>query len=392
MAEGRSHVYGALVAEDTEAMARVLEGFGVGVVDANDPWAIDGLGRHLQAPTQSINVGESGLAARIAMVLATLADGGDTTIEGHGRLPQRPIRGLVDALVAQGVSITTDNGFLPVTVGGQSGLWGDAIEVDCSASSQFATAMLLGAPMSSRPANIKLSGLIGSSGYLDVTVEVMESFGAIVEPTITGFDVAANGYQATDYLVEPDASAAVYPMIAAAITRGRVELAGLRSTSKQPDVRIAKVLEQMGCQIHDSETGLVVDAHDTELQAIEVDLSSSPDGAVALAIACLFATGTSTLTGLFSLRHKESDRLEAVSTEIRRRGGQIEVIGDSLRISPSSLDGGTIEPYGDHRVAMSLALIGLVTPGISIAHPEVVNKTWPGFWQWLSELDSQQNS
>ena len=156
MAEGRSHIYGGLAAEDTQAMRRTLDGFGVNVEDASEPWSINGLGRHLHAPNQSVDVGESGLTARIAMVMATLADGGDTTISGRGRLNERPIQGLVDALAAQGVSITTTEGFLPVTIGGQSGLWGDAMEVDCSESSQFATAMLLGAPMASRQSDMKV--------------------------------------------------------------------------------------------------------------------------------------------------------------------------------------------------------------------------------------------
>ena len=370
-------------------MRRALDGFGVNVEDASEPWSINGLGRHLRAPNQPVDVGESGLTARIAMVMATLADGGDTTISGRGRLNERPIQGLVNALAAQGVSINTTEGFLPVTIGGQSGLWGDAMEVDCSESSQFATAMLLGAPMASRQSDMKLSGLRGSSGYLDVTVDVMEAFGASVARTITGFDIAAVGYEPADFVVEPDASAATYPMVAAAITGGCVELEGLRATSRQPDVQIARLLGKMGCKVHEGDTGLVVDARDTELMAIDVDLSSSPDGALAIATACLFARGVSVLRGLSSLRDKESDRLAAMSTEITRLGGDVEVERESLRISKSSLHEGVVEPHGDHRVAMSLALIGLITPGIEIAHPEVVNKTWPGFWTALTELVSQ---
>ena len=389
MAQGRSHLYGALVADDTESMTRALEGFGVNVEDDAEPWAIDGLGRHLHAPNSPVDVGESGLSARVAMVMATLADGGDTTIDGRGRLTERPIQGLVEALVAQGVSITTTKGFLPVTIQGQSGLWGEAMEVDCSASSQFATALMLGAPMATRPSSLKLTGLQGSSGYLDVTIDVLEAFGAEVKPTITGFDIAASGYEPTDFVVEPDASAAVYPMVAAAITGGRVELRGLRLTSRQPDIRIASFLGKMGCDISDGETGVVVDARNVELQAIDVDLSSSPDGALALAIACLFAQGDSVLRGLFSLRHKESDRLVAMSTEMSRLGGAVEVDGDILHVSPSPLHDGLVDPHGDHRVAMSLALVGLVTAGVGVSHPEVVNKTWPGFWTTLTEMTSE---
>jgi len=391
MATGRSHIYGALAAEDTQAMARALAGFGVSLDDHGEPWVIDGLGRHLRAPNQPIDAGESGLTARISMVMASLADGGDTTIDGLGRLRERPIRDLVDVLVSQGVAITTTDGFLPVTIGGQSGLWGEEMEVDCSRSSQFATALLIGSPMASRPSVVKLNGLQGSSGYLDVTVDVMEKFGASVEPTITGFDVAATRYESTDFVVEPDASAAVYPMTAAAITSGRVELDGLRATTRQPDMAVAGILEMMGCRLEDGEVGLVIDARGIELQAVDVDLSGSPDGALAVGIACLFASGESRLGGLSSLRHKESDRMAALTAEIGKLGGDIAIEEDSLRISGSSLHAGVVDSHGDHRVAMSLALIGLVTPGIEVSHPEVVNKTWPGFWAAFGAGNTQQS-
>ncbi|MGB7858988.1 MAG: 3-phosphoshikimate 1-carboxyvinyltransferase, partial [Acidimicrobiia bacterium] len=265
---------------------------------------------------------------------------------------------------------------------GQGGLWGDAIEVDCGESSQFATAILLGAPMASRSAAIKIVGLEGSSGYLEVTEDVMEAFGANPVRTFTGYDVANSGYLPADYVVERDASAAVYPIVAAAISRGRVSIPGLSLASKQPDIAIALHLREMGCVVHD-EDGVVVDATDVTLEAIDVDLSGSPDGALALAVACLFATGESRLRGLFSLRHKESDRLRAMSEELVRLGGDVSVESEGLIIRPGPLHGATINSHGDHRVAMSLALIGTMVEGVAVGTPSVVNKTWPGFWDQL---------
>ena len=384
MAEGRSHLYGALEAEDSEAMARALGAFGVRLERSAEPWVIDGLGRHLRAPESPIDAGESGLTARIGIVLATLADGGDTTIDGRGRLRERPIAGLVDSMTAQGVAASTTDGHLPVTVSGQSGMWGGPIEVDCSETSQFATAILLGAPMATRPTTLKLVGLEGSIGYLDVTTEVMESFGASVTPTITGFEISTGGYVPADYLVEPDVSAAVYPMVAAAITRSRVEVSGVWRKSRQPDIGVADVLERMGCLVEEGERGVVIDARNRDLVAVDVDLSGLPDGALGVVVACLFAAGQSRLRGLSSLRHKESDRLTAISEEAASLGGDVTVEGDEIVVSPRQLHGGEIDPRGDHRIAMSLALIGMVVEGVTVAHPAVVNKTWPAFWNTLT--------
>ena len=385
LANGRSHLYGALQAEDTEAMIRALRSFGVAVNDTTEPWAIDGLGGHLKSPTDVIDVGESGLTARIAMVLATLADGA-TTIDGRGRLRERPIGGLVDTLIAQGVSLATEAGGLPVTINGQGGLWGGPLEVDCAQSSQYATAVLIGAPLASQLSTVKLTGLEGSEGYLDLTVDVIEAFGGEVERTITGYDVPNTGYRPADYLVEPDISAAVYPMVAAAITGGRAELPGVRVDSRQPDINIVRLLGDMGCRYEDSAGGLIMDCQDVVLKGIVANLSGSPDGALALVVACLFAEGESELSGLFSLRHKESDRLQAISTEIGKLGADVDVIDDTLVIRPTNLTRGDIDPHGDHRLAMSLALIGLVVPGIRVTRSEVVNKTWPGFWDMLEDL------
>ncbi len=383
LAEGRSHVYDGLDADDTKAMAAALTAFGVSVNTSSEPWTIDGLGRHLQAPRDVIDAIESGLTARISIVMASLADGGDTTIDGQGRLSERPMEGLLEALKAQGVAVTATEGHLPVTVTGQTGLWGEVIEVDCSGSSQFATALLLGAPMASRSSSLKPVGLAGSAGYLDVTIRVMEAFGAQVTPTLAGFDVEPSGYQPQDYVVEPDISAAVYPMVSAAITGGRVELPGVWLESLQPDIHVAQVLESMGCQLARGESGLVVDANGVRLGGIETDLSGCPDGAMAVAVACLFAEEPSRLDGLFSLRHKESDRLQAMSDGINALGGNATIDEDALIIEPQALTGGVVDSFGDHRVAMSLALAGLRVPAVEVSNPDVVAKTWPGFWETM---------
>lgn len=385
LAEGRSHLYGALDAEDSQAMIRVLRGLGVGVSTRSEPWSIDGTGGYLIASEDPLDAGESGLTARIALVLAALAEG-VSVVDGRGRLRERPFGGVVETLSDQGVDIVTTNGGLPMTITGQGGLWGGAMSVDCTHSSQFASALMLGAPLTTKETSLRIEGLEGSKGYLAITARVMEAFGAEVSPTITGFDIGSGGYTASDYVIEPDASAAVYPMVAAAITGGRAVLEGLTSRSPQPDVGVARQLQRMGCTVEDTESGLVVDASADGLRSVEADMAAAPDGALALAVACLYADGTSRLEGLHSLRFKESDRLEALTGEMKRLGGQVTMDGDALLIRGGDLHAGRVNPHGDHRIAMSMALVGLTVDGVEMDHPEVVNKTWPGYWAWVEGL------
>lgn len=383
LADGRSHLYMPLAAEDPSAMSGALQEFGVDVSTEAEPWSVDGRGGRLTAPREPLSAAESGLSARILLAMAGSLDG-VTTVVGEGRLPQRPMKGIADVLRAQGVEVSGDR--LPIGVSGRGHLWGGRIEVDCSESSQFATAVMLVAPIMHEPCVLELRGLSGSAGYLDMTTSIMRRFGAVVEPTVTGFEIDNQGYRASDVVIEPDASAAVYPMGIAAVTGGRVLIDGLGESSPQPDLRVATVLETMGCRVEWETRRVTIDAREVALTAIDVDMSEAPDGALALATVCLFAEGTSRIRGLGSLRHKESDRLDAISTEIRRIGGHAVVDGDALEIAPGELRGAEVDPHGDHRIAMAMAIAGTTLDEFSIAHPDVVNKTWPGFWGLLEGL------
>lgn len=384
LADGRSHLYGGLEADDTTAMIGALRDLGIDVDDKGEPWSVDGTGGYLHSQSGVIDANESGLTARICMVLAAFTET-TATVTGRGRLLERPVGDLVDVLEAQGVSVRSTGGNLPVTINGQGGLWGGQIEVDCSKSSQFATAVLLASPAMTEPASIRVAGLSGSEGYLDVTVQVMESFGARVTRTITGFDVAPTGYAATDFVIEPDASAAVYPMVAAAITGGEMEVEGLSLSSAQPDIEIARHLADMGCGVDDTGSSVVVTGPD-RLQGIHADLSGAPDGALGLAVAAAFAAEESVISGLHSLQFKESDRLNAIASELRGLGVRASVEADSLHIQPGEPHGGVVDPHGDHRLAMALAVAGLEVDGVEVRDPGVVAKTWPSYWEWLASL------
>jgi 3-phosphoshikimate 1-carboxyvinyltransferase len=383
LADGRSHLYSPLEADDPWAMAGALRALGVDVSTGSEPWGVDGRAGRLEAPTVDLDANESGLSARILIALAGSLDG-PSRIVGRGRLPERPMDGIVAVLRSQGVEVDADR--LPIVVAGRGHLWGGRIEVDCSLSSQFATAVMLVAPVMHEPCILDLKGLEGSAAYLDGTASIMRRFGATVERTVTGFEISNQGYLASDVVIEPDASAAVYPMVIAAITGGRVRIEGLGEDTWQPDMRVASALEAMGCAVTWEPQSMEVDARGVALDGVDIEMSEAPDGSLALAVACLFANESSRLSGLDSLRHKESDRLEAISSELRRIGGGAVVDGDALVVTPGDLHGAEIDPHGDHRVAMAMATAGTRVPGLSVSEPGVVDKTWPGFWEALESM------
>lgn len=386
LAKGRSHLYEPLRADDPLAMCGALRALGVSVTNDEELWTVPGRGGRLQAPEGPLEVGESGLSARILLAMTGLVSG-TVRIVGRGRLPERPMGGIVDVLRAQGVEVSGDR--IPIEVTAAGRLAGGRIEVDCSESSQFASAVMLVAPVMSEPVVLDVAGLAGSAGYLDITESTMRRFGAEITRTVTGYEIANTGYRESDVVIEPDASAAVYPMGIAAVTGGRVVIDGLGADSRQPDVRIASVLEEMGCQVQRDRDATIVDARGVRLRPIDVDFSDAPDGALALAVICLFADGVSRISGLGSLRHKESDRLSAISTEIRRIGGQADVEGDRLVIRPGSLVAAEMNSHGDHRIAMAMAIAGVMLPGSRMGDAGVVSKTWPDFWDRIQELSTR---
>ncbi|HEY4607149.1 MAG TPA: 3-phosphoshikimate 1-carboxyvinyltransferase [Acidimicrobiia bacterium] len=389
LATGNSRIGHPLDAEDTRFARDSLRQLGAGIDDDDGQWSVSGTGGRLHRAGAPLDAGASGLTARCLIAIAPLADG-PITIVGRDRLPERPMGGLVDALRRLGVEARATDGRLPVTIDGKASLPGGVVDVDSRETTQYLTALLLAAPLAQSAIELVPIGLGGSQGYLDVTIRVMEQFGAQVERVAGGYRVEPGGYRATQVDIEPDASAAVYPMVAAAITRGRVLVQGLGSRSLQPDMEIARVLATMGCEVEQTESTTIVDARDRELHPVDVDLSGSPDGSLAVAVACLFAGGVSTLRGLGSLRFKESDRLTALARELRRIGAEAMVDGDVLTIVPGEVTGARIETYQDHRIAMAFGLVGLLQPGIEISDPEVVGKTWPGYWDVLSGFAGDQ--
>jgi 3-phosphoshikimate 1-carboxyvinyltransferase len=231
-------------------------------------------------------------------------------------------------------------------------------------------------------------GRLVSRPYVEVTLDVMRAFGAEAEFILdTKLEVKPGlGYRAREYAIEPDASTAAYFFAAAAIAGGRVLVEGLPGISAQADMRFLHLLERMGCEINRTTTSVEVRAPSAGLRAIDVDMNEMPDAVLAAAVTALFADGTTHIRNVGNLRIKESDRLAALETELRKLGADAHAGPDSIAITPRALHGAEIATYDDHRMAMAFALAGLRVPGVTIADPGCVSKSWPQYFDALDKV------
>ena len=390
LAPGESVIRGGLESDDTEAMRDCLDALGVSIEsDAEAAWRVAGCGGQLRAPSRTLDVRFSGTTARFITAAATLS-AGPSRLDGEPRMRERPIDDLVHALTELGAEITIEGrgGCPPLRIAG-GGLAGGTALIDGSRSSQYVSGVLLAAPYAARDVTLRLKdGLLVSRPYVEMTLQVMAAFGA--EAGWQGRDVlhvAARPYAARRYAVEPDASSAAYPFAAAAITGGRVRVAGLSGDSAQADVRFLDALEAMGCRVARSADHCEVRGPDGPLRALEVDANDFPDAAMALAVVALFADGPSRIRNVGNLRIKETDRLAALETELRKLGADARAGADERVVTPApAYRGAEIDTYEDHRMAMALALAGLRIPGVRIRDPGCVRKTWPDYFRALERL------
>jgi 3-phosphoshikimate 1-carboxyvinyltransferase len=389
LADGPSTLTGALESDDTEAMRDCLDALGVAVACEGDVFRVAGRGGRLAAPHRTLDVRYSGTTARFITAAATLADG-PSRIDGEPRMRERPIDDLVHALVELGAGVTIEGrgGCPPLAVAG-GGLPGGTAVIDGSRSSQFVSGVLLAAPCAARDVTLKLKdGVLVSRPYVEMTLAVMRAFGADAGwRADDALHVTARPYRPRDYAVEPDASSAAYPFAAAAITGGRVRVAGLPADSTQADLRLLDALEAMGCTVRREADACEVRGPE-HLRALDVDGNDFPDAAMALAVVALFADGPSRIRNVANLRIKESDRLAALETELRKLGAGARAGADELVIEPArgAYRGAAIDTYEDHRMAMALALAGLRIPGVEIRDPGCVRKTWPDYFEALERL------
>lgn len=388
LADGTSTLHNVPDGDDTEAMLTCLRLLGITVERGRDhaDASVAGTGGELRPGPVHLPTGLAGTTSRFVTALAALGVG-PFTIDGEPPLRARPMGPLHDALTALGATVTSGDrpGRLPVTVSGPLRASG-VIEVRGDISSQFLTALMLVAPYISGGLNLSISTALVSRSYVEITGAVMAAFGhhdvSIGERHIT---IGPGRYAARDYAIEPDATSAGYPLAAAAICGGRVEVPGLTVASTQGDARFCEALSMMGCVSSRDQRSTVV-ASGARLEGIDIDMVDQSDLVPTLAAVAAFATSPTRIRGVGFIRAKESDRLGDLCTELRRLGASADETDDGLIVEPAELHGSPVDTHHDHRLAMSFGLIGLRIDGVEIDDPAVVSKSWPGYWDMLRGL------
>ncbi|CAB4665436.1 unannotated protein [freshwater metagenome] len=330
----------------------------------------------------------AGTSSRFLTAVACLFDS-TTIIDGESVLRSRPMADLHDALVSLGADIghLGEVGHLPVSVS-RGSLSGGEIHIAGNVSSQFISALMLIGPMLNEGLVIHIDGPLVSRSYVQMTADVMKSFGAVVRTEEATIAVKFGPYKGCDYTIEPDYSSAAFPLVAVALREGRVVVPGLASASLQGDGEIIPILKRMGlsCEVSGSDIS-VSRLATTHLLPLVMDMSDCSDLVPAVAVACCMASGESVLSGIGFIRNKESDRLGDLANELNRAGGNVTVEQDGLRIvGPCSWTPVVLETYHDHRMAMALSLLSLRASGMKIADPGVVTKSWPEYFTDMASI------
>ncbi len=385
LASGESVLHGALAAGDTESFAAGLRSLGVAVERRGDDLHVSGAGGGFPAARAEVFCSEAGTAARFLLAAAAAGDG-VYRFDAAPQLRRRPLGLLLDALRTQGARTDPDGAeALPLTLLA-GGLAGGPVRLPGETSSQFVSALLMAAPLGRAPLDLCVDGLV-SRPYVAMSLRMMDAFGAGPE-SVAGdrFVVAPGRYTGREYEVEPDASTASY-FFAAAAAAGRVQVLGLhREHALQGDVAFLDVLECMGCAVDDAPEGVRVTGPAT-LAGLTVDMADIPDTFMTLAAIAPLATSPITVTGIGNVRLKESDRIAAMEENLRRTGVKTESGADWLRVFPGTPRGASVDPRGDHRIAMAFSVLGLRVPGIVIEDPSCVAKTCPTFFDLWSALE-----
>ncbi|NRA21809.1 MAG: 3-phosphoshikimate 1-carboxyvinyltransferase [Oceanospirillaceae bacterium] len=394
MASGETTITNLLDSDDIRRMLESLSALGVSyqLSDNNTCCTLQGLGGSFNTSGTELFLGNAGTAMR-PITAALCVGGGDYELKGDPRMYERPIGDLVDALRQLGADITylKDENYPPLKIIG-TGLKGGEVTIKGSISSQFLTALLMAAPFAENDLTIIVEGELVSKPYIDITLDVMQSFGVeVINDDYQRLSIkAGQQYRSPgSIMVEGDASSASYFLAAAAIKGGTVRVDGVGSNSIQGDKLFAKVLEQMGATVHYGPTYIEV-SRNGELEAVDLDLNHIPDAAMTIATTALFAKGTTAIRNIYNWRVKETDRLYAMATELRKVGATVVEGEDFIEITPpTQLQAATIDTYDDHRIAMCFALVALGDTSVTINDPGCTAKTLPNFFELFKSISNR---
>ncbi|BAJ02043.1 3-phosphoshikimate 1-carboxyvinyltransferase [Shewanella violacea] len=391
LAKGTTTLTNLLDSDDIRYMLASLKQLGVNyrLSENNTVCELEGTGAPLNAElAQTLFLGNAGTAMRPLCAALTLGQG-EFTLTGEPRMEERPIGDLVDALRQLGASVTylKNEGFPPLTINA-TGLNAGDVEIAGDLSSQFLTALLMVAPLAKGEVNIKIKGELVSKPYIDITIALMAQFGVkVINHDYQAFEIKAGQTYVSPgkVLVEGDASSASYFLAAGAIKGGEVKVTGVGRLSIQGDVKFADVLEKMGAEIEWGDDYII--SRVAKLNGVDLDMNHIPDAAMTIATAALFATGPTTIRNIYNWRIKETDRLAAMATELRKVGAIVDEGHDYISITPPSKPHtAEIDTYNDHRMAMCFSMLALADCGITINDPDCTSKTFPDYFQQFAAL------
>ena len=390
LANGESLLQDFLECEDTLYTANALKALGVNISYEGKSMRVAGTGGKFRPASirKRLYLGNSGTSFRLLLSVVALCRG-EFLLTGTKRMLKRPIGPLVTALKQLGVEVSCvgNNGCPPVFVKAD-GIRGGVVSIPGDKSSQFVSSLLLSGPYAGNDIEIKLAGELVSKPYVDISIGVMAQFGVRVERNGYRYFRIPSGrdYSPREVSIQGDASSASYFWAAAAVTGGTVATENIHPyATRQGDIRFLDILERIGCVIEKGLDRVVV--HGGVLSGVDVDMSCMPDMVPTLAAIALFAEGKTTIRNVSHLNHKESDRLRAIALEWGRMGGRVEELPDGLIIHGGGpLSGTVVDPHNDHRLAMSMAVVGLNVSGIRIREESCVNKSFPAFWELWDKL------
>ena len=387
LARGRSELTNVPDGDDTVAMLTCLRALGLDAELAGDRVSVAGIGTDWSSEPHTLHAALAGTTSRFVTALAALGRG-PIVVDGHPPLRRRPFGPLHAALAQLGVTVTPGEAYgnLPVTIEGPP--TGGRVHIRGDVSSQYVTALMLVGPYLPGGLELRLTSELVSRPYVELTAAVMTWFG--IEGVSVGEDlivVESGEYRPADVGVEPDASSASYPLAIAAVTGGRVTIEGLGTGALQGDASFADVLAEMGCRVERSDRSVTVAGTGT-LRGIDVDMADISDLVPTVAVLGAMAATTTRIRGVGFIRAKESDRLGDLAAELRRAGVEVDETDDGLEVRPSRPHGARLATHHDHRLAMAFAVLGTVVDGIEVEDPQVVSKSWPGFWDVLDGLTS----
>lgn len=385
LADGETEVRDLLASDDTERMLEALQALGVGVTEqGGGSWFINGCGGNFPVKQAELFLGNAGTAFRPLTAALALA-GGDYILKGVARMHERPIGDLVDGLRQLGADVTYmgNDGFPPLHLKPAKIQPGGVVKVRGDVSSQFLTGLLMALPLTDEVATVDVVGELISKPYIEITLAIMARFGVQVQRDgWQRFTVPAGSRYVSPgtIYVEGDASSASYFLALGAIGGGPVRVEGVGRDSIQGDVRFAEALAKMGGEIEMGPNWMAARAPQSGLVAVDLDCNHIPDAAMTLATTALFAKGTTTLRNIASWRVKETDRIAAMATELRKLGAVVEEGEDFISVTPATLKSAAIDTYDDHRMAMCFSLAAFGTP-LRINDPKCVAKTFPDYFE-----------